>query len=244
MPPLKAYAIDIVGSMTGIGAFTLLSATGTPPVVWFTAAALLVIAIDLGRGWRGWAFLNGVALAAVVFLVAVQAIRITGESWSPYYRISTLSDTAGKLHIYVDGIPHQTLHPLGQPELEQFYNQVYEWFPGRTYPNVLIIGAGSGSDAAIALSRGAQHIDAVEIDPRIQQIGALNHPNRPYDDPRVTPHINDGRAFLRTTDKKYDLVVFALPDSLTLVSQQSSIRLEILPFHGGGIHQRPRSHVS
>jgi spermidine synthase len=95
---------------------------------------------------------------------------------------------------------------------------------------VLIVGAGSGSDAAIALSRGAEHVDAVEIDPRIQQIGAENHPNRPYDDPRVTPHINDGRAFLRTTDKKYDLVVFALPDSLTLVSQQSNIRLESFLF--------------
>jgi hypothetical protein len=230
MPPLKAYAIDIAGSMTGIAGFTLLSATGTPPVVWFTVAALLVVAIDLGRGWRGWAVLNGVALAAVVFLVVVQATRVTGESWSPYYRINTLYDTVGKLHINVDGIPHQTLHPLDQPDLEQFYTQVYEWFPGRTYPEVLIVGAGSGSDAAIALSRGAQHVDAVEIDPRLQQIGAQNHPNRPYDDPRVTPHINDGRAFLRTTDKKYDLVVFALPDSLTLVSQQSNIRLESFLF--------------
>jgi Spermine/spermidine synthase domain len=165
-----------------------------------------------------------------VFLVVVQAARVTGESWSPYYRINTLYDTVGKLHINVDGIPHQTLHPLDQPDLEQFYTQVYEWFPGRTYPEVLIVGAGSGSDAAIALSRGAQHVDAVEIDPRLQQIGAQNHPNRPYDDPRVTPHINDGRAFLRTTDKKYDLVVFALPDSLTLVSQQSNIRLESFLF--------------
>jgi hypothetical protein len=38
--------------------------------------------------------------------------------------------------------------------------------------------------------------------------------------------VNDGRAFLQSTDRKYDLVLFALPDSLTLVSGASSLRLE------------------
>ena len=92
--------------------------------------------------------------------------------------------------------------------------------------NVLIVGAGSGSDVAIALAQGAKHIDAVEIDPRLQQIGAERHPDHPYQDPRVSVHINDGRAFLEQTDTTYDLILFALPDSLTLVSGQSSLRLE------------------
>ena len=39
-------------------------------------------------------------------------------------------------------------------------------------------------------------------------------------------HINDGRAFLEQTHTKYDLILFALPDSLTLVAGQSSLRLE------------------
>ena len=34
-------------------------------------------------------------------------------------------------------------------------------------------------------------------------------------------HITDGRAFSSRTDKKYDLILFALPDSLTLVSWAS-----------------------
>ena len=52
-------------------------------------------------------------------------------------------------------------------------------------------------------------------------------PSRPaYQDPRVTTHVNDGRAFLENTDKKYDLILFALPDSLTLVSGASALRLE------------------
>jgi SAM-dependent methyltransferase len=95
---------------------------------------------------------------------------------------------------------------------------------------VLIVGAGSGSDVAIALMKGAKHIDAVDIDPRIMQIGKQYNLDRPYDDPRVTRHVNDGRAFLERTDKKYDLILFALPDSLTLVSGASQIRLESFLF--------------
>ena len=58
------------------------------------------------------------------------------------------------------------------------------------------MGAGSGSDVAIALSKGAKHVDAVDIDPRILEIGAERNPNHPYQDPRVTRYVDDGRAFL------------------------------------------------
>ena len=46
----------------------------------------------------------------------------------------------------------------------------------------------------------------------------------------MTAHIGDGRAFLESTDKKYDLIVLALPDSLTLVSGNSALRLESFLF--------------
>ena len=44
--------------------------------------------------------------------------------------------------------------------------------------------------------------------------------------PRVIPHLDDGRHFLRTTDQKYDLVIYALVDSLILHSGYANIRLE------------------
>jgi SAM-dependent methyltransferase len=230
MPPLKAYAIDIGGSMTGIAAFTLLSAVGTNPIVWFAVAVGLVVALELGRRLSFWTMANGVALVALLTLVVVSTNDRKGDIWSPYYRINSFTVESGLVHLTVDGIPHQALHPLGEEGIEEFYQQVYRWFPDRTYPEVLIVGAGSGSDAAIALSHGAGHIDAVEIDPKLQEIGRERHPNRPYADPRVTAYVNDGRAYLRNTDKKYDLIIFALPDSLTLVSQQSNIRLESFLF--------------
>src|SRR5205823_6862918 len=70
-------------------------------------------------------------------------------------------------------------------------------------------------------------IDAAEIDPVIQRLGAKHHPDQPYADPRVTLHLNDGRNFLRKApSEEYDLVVFALIDSLVLQSGYSNLRLE------------------
>ncbi|MGI8533547.1 MAG: spermidine synthase, partial [Candidatus Limnocylindrales bacterium] len=227
MPPLRAYAIDIGGSMVGIAGFTLLSAAGTPPTVWFTSAALLGGLLLLGTRINAWSAIGVVAMVAAVTGVAVHADR--EEIWSPYYRINHYQVADGKTHINVNGIPHQAMHPVDAPK-EEFYDQVYRWFPGQTYERVLVVGAGSGSDVALALANGAQHVDAVEIDPAIQQLGIELHPNQPYDDPRVTRIINDGRAYLRTTDQRYDLVIFALPDSLTLVSTTANVRLESFLF--------------
>ncbi len=61
----------------------------------------------------------------------------------------------------------------------------------------------------------------------IQSIGARGHPDKPYDDPRVVVHLDDGRNFLRNApDGHYDLIIYALVDSLVLHSSYSNIRLE------------------
>jgi SAM-dependent methyltransferase len=241
-PPLEAYAFDIGGSLAGIAAFTILSAAGTPPIVWFGVAAILVIALNAGTGLRMPTLVSAASFVAIIFLAYSQGAQNPGEIWSPYYRIDTYTNTAGQLAINVNGIPHQTIHQVNGPQ-ESFYTQIYRWFPGRTYQNVLIVGAGSGTDTAIALANGAGHVDAVEIDPAIQQLGRDFDPDKPYQDPRVTPIENDGRAYLRSTDKHYDLVIFALPDSLTLVSSQANIRLESFLFTNEAF-QSVRDHLS
>ena len=86
-------------------------------------------------------------------------------------------------------------------------------------------------------------MDAVEIDPRIHEIGQDLQPDHPYQDPRVTVHIDDGRAFLERTHKHVDLILFALPDSITLVAGQSSLRLESYLFTKEAM-QTVRAHLA
>jgi hypothetical protein len=230
MPPLKAYAVDIIGSLSGIALFGLMSALSTGPVVWFGVVAVLVVLLVLGTriDWSA-----GVTIVVILATIVPVAMSRPDDLWSPYYRISILDrGVPGRLEaINVNGIPHQGLHCV-ECAKEPFYDQVYQWFPGRTYRTALVVGAGSGSDVALLLAHNPdiERIDAVEIDPRIQEIGVQDHPDRPYDDPRVFRHVNDGRAFLRSTDQDYDIVIFALPDSLTLVSQAANVRLESFLF--------------
>ncbi len=91
---------------------------------------------------------------------------------------------------------------------------------------MLIIGAGGGNDVAAALQNGAAHVDAVEIDRQLYELGRDGHPDQPYQSDKVDVHIDDGRAFLERSDKKWDRILLALPDSLTLVTGQASVRLE------------------
>ena len=222
--PLEAYRWDIVGSLLGIAAFSALSFLWAPPLAWGLVVSVLFLVLRQG----GWLPLQLMGVLAIVFILGKEGMA-PYYSWSPYYKVSTAPAPGprGTYEIAVNGIPHQSIQSVEQRRTsDPTYFVPYERGGANQPVDVLIIGAGNGSDVAIALSEGAGHVDAVEIDPRLAQLGAQLHPDKPYQDPRVSVTINDGRAFLESTNKRYDLILFALPDSLTLVQGPSSLRLE------------------
>lgn len=226
MPPLRAYAIDITGSLFGIAVFTIVSTAGSSPTIWFALLALGLLAVALGRGVTAWSLVSGAAMIGVLYVsIASPALNSRDDVWSPYHRITKVTGYDLEV-LLVNGIGHQILWRHDDPRKEPTYQQVYRWFPGRTFDRVLIIGAGTGSDVAQALSHGAGHVDAVEIDPVIASIGRQDHPNRPYQDARVTLHVDDGRNFLRNSRNHYDLVIFGFTDSLTVINAAGNLRLE------------------
>ncbi len=222
--PLRAYRLDIAGSIAGIVVFSLLSFLHAPPVFWGVVAAGGLVLLLGGRSARWWQL---AAAAVVVVLLGIESAA-PHQTWSPYYKLSAV--VAGKdsaLYVTANNIPYQAARSL--PVLrdeKKFYFYPYQHVARSSLKNVLIVGAGTGNDVTVALAEGAQHVDAVEIDPVLLGIGRAKHPNHPYDSPRVTTHTDDGRAFVQDTTKKYNLILFALPDSLTAVAGQSSIRLE------------------
>ncbi len=226
LEPLDAYRLDLMGSLAGIAGFTALSFLRAPSVVWGIVVAVAYLLLLAPKPPAP----ATIAAAALVGLLTLETMG-AGISWSPYYKVKTDPipglGSNDHLRISVNGIPHQEMWAAdARLQREPQYALPYERLDGNPLRNVLIIGAGSGSDVAIALRKGAEHVDAVEIDPRILQIGQERHPDRPYDDPRVSTYVNDGRAFLEQSERKYDLILFALPDSLVLVSGASAIRLE------------------
>ncbi|MER6582057.1 spermidine synthase [Nonomuraea sp. NPDC001023] len=228
LPRLEAYRYDLIGSLSGIAAFTALSFLSAPPVFWGVVAALcygLLLAPRPRSLYLGLVVLPSLLVAGLLLSETLTA----GALWSPYYKVTYKAMQmlgVPVTDISVNGIPHQQAVPAyARLQWERQYGLPYERTT-RPPKDVLIVGAGSGTDVAIALSKGAQHVDAVEIDPKLRELGGSLHPDKPYADPRVTTHITDGRAFLERSGDRYDLILFALPDSLTLVSGASSLRLE------------------
>ena len=96
--------------------------------------------------------------------------------WSPYYRIVAkqfdLGDGEAGLNVQVNGVPHQVARSVegrlrDDPLYGVAYDRVVHGAPGK----VLVVGAGTGNDVALALAKGATHVDAVEIDPKILDLG-------------------------------------------------------------------------
>jgi hypothetical protein len=230
--PLEAYRIDILGSLLGITVFSVLSFLWLPPVAW-GAVVCLALAALLWRRMRWWQL---VSLVAVLVALGIESAS-PDDHWSPYYKVHAVHTTAlqlvrgiptrGVITVWANNIPHQTAYPITTlRRFEPFYFYPYRHVDRARLNRVLIVGAGTGNDVAVALSEGAKHIDAVEIDPVIQSLGRRWNPDRPYQSRRVSVHINDGRAFIQNTHSRYDLILFALPDSLTLLTGQGNLRLE------------------
>jgi SAM-dependent methyltransferase len=233
---LRAYVSNILGSLAGIAAFALASYLWTTPLVWFAVVVAIWLCFlkrrTLLQLYCGLAVLT--IMAFVSYNVTLRSPYQSTDSkyrtliWSPYYKIIY---TPEEKTINTNNIAHQAMvqvHDKGPAySLPHLLNHDAG---GQPFENVLIIGAGSGNDVSVALANGAKHVDAVEIDPAIYNLGRAGHVDHPYQDPRVTIHIDDGRSFIRKTDQKYDLIIYALVDSLVLHSGYSSLRLESFLF--------------
>ena len=221
LEPLEAYRWDLIGSISGVIGFSVLSFLGAPPIIWGVVAGLLFLGLLHDSDKKALL----VRLVAVFLLFGVLAEESIGEdkAWSPYYALSWEDNEVGGIDMSINDVGTWKQFPVG---VVSPYSFVHDVRTADSPGDVLIIGAGSGNDVSEALARGANRVDAVEIDPLIHEIASKNHPDDPYADPRVFTHINDGRAFLERTDRQWDMILLALPDSLTVVLGQGSVRLE------------------
>jgi spermidine synthase len=221
---VMGYTLNIGGSIVGIVGFSVLSFLQAPPLVWFAVACA-------GIGYllyqeRALTWLR--TLTLITLLTGITLPSLVGDylgyetRWSPYYAVLRKDNS-----IIVNMIDHQAMVPFSKAGgIYSLIHLLQRYSGGKPFQDVLIIGAGSGNDLDHALQFKVNRIDAVEIDPVIQNIGIRRNVDHPYQDPRTIRHLDDGRHFLRTTDHKYDLVIYALVDSLILHSSYANIRLE------------------
>jgi spermine/spermidine synthase len=237
LPPLSAYSVNVGFSLVGILVFALLSRISSGPAIW----VLVAIAALFPFFWKPWS----AAFFAAAFLLSLWLTPQT-VLWSPYYRVEVvpveLRSQSGavfslgyNVNLNHDGMEGaynyrddfvRSLPSDVQDQLTDYYNVPYRIF-GPQFKKILVLGAGAGNDVAAALRNGVQTIDAVEIDPKIIDVGKRYHPELPYASPSVRIHVADARTFLRDPrNNGYDMVVFGALDSHAAFSSMSSIRLD------------------
>ncbi len=240
---IRAYSVNIVGSLGGVWLFQGLSWAATPPAVWFGVSAGWLLALALTQGER--AARAGALAAAAAVVVGVGASSPDRIVWSPYQKLQIRpfvpgDSREGVQHGYlmeVNGTFYQLLLDLSERFVHAHpgaldadlvkrsdYNLPFAFKPDAR--RVLIVGAGSGNNAAAALRHGVEQVDCVEIDPQIYEVGRQLHPERPYDSSRVRMFINDARAFFKHAEGSYDLIWFGWLDAHTLGSSYNNLRLD------------------
>jgi SAM-dependent methyltransferase len=238
---LNAYGLNLMGSILGVVALFVMSLYWLPPVIWFGAMGGIMLLFVLSRD----DFLP-LGIASFCVLLAILAWPVQPETqriYSPYQLLERTAKPDGLMQILSGGSYYQKVYNFadtrrGLESGADRYVRAYYEFPynfNKTPERVAIVGSGSGNDVATALRMGAAHVDAIEIDPAIAFLGTKYHPERPYDDPRVTLSINDARNFFRTADQKYDLIVYGVLDSHTALSHASSLRVDSYVYTREGI---------
>jgi hypothetical protein len=223
---VAAYTANVLGSLAGIVGFGLMSELRSPPVLWYGLSAVLLFRFL--RRWSAVQVASAIGLVTVLSLISYYEGMKRVTIWSPYYKVAYTPQIGS---LTTNNIGHQDMITIGETGAAYMLPHLLNRDAGRPpFGEAMIIGAGSGNDVAAALAGGVEHVDAVEIEPVLNEVGRSDHPNRPYDSPRVSIHLDDGRSFVRKTGKAYDLVSYALVDSLVLHSGYSSLRLESFLF--------------
>jgi SAM-dependent methyltransferase len=243
-PPLVAYSCNLLGSLAGIGLFTLLCYAWAPPAVWLILTiACLVPFLLLGQS--RFVLVSSLACSGVALSVLALPFRTDLlDVYSPYQVLSLQVPRADHPNVQVNHVYYQRIFDLSHDTVRSRSDlkgiaECYEW-PYNLKPapeRVLVVGAGTGNDVAAGLRRNAGHVDAVEIDPAILGYGKQLHPEKPYQDERVEAIVEDARTFLRRTDRSYDLIVYGLLDSHTLLSGRSSVRLDSFVYTVEGLRE-------
>jgi hypothetical protein len=240
---LPAYGLNLLGSLGGVLVMHLASLVWSPPLIWFAPifGGLLLFYPRRRPLISAGALSIGVALAVLAW-PAGHALKTI---YSPYQTLELQRGSNGLISMLAGGHYHQRIHDLSDARMQSADDGLrrirdYYELPYRTFGRprtVAVVGAGTGNDVAAALRRGAASVDAIEIDPAILRVGRQHHPEHPYDDPRVHAVVDDARSFLRTTDRTYDMVVYGLLDSHTLLSHVSSVRIDSYVYTVEGLRE-------
>ncbi len=237
----RLYGVDLLGAAAGSFALIpMLPLLGGEGTVVFAAILAAASGLCLSRGdqkmTRSLLLVSAIVLTILVpqaadllpikyhqnkrrYNEAVDNNSIMATRWSPLSKVDVAKHRPGVWDIWIDGGTNESamINWSGdvsklEPMMWSSIGVIHNLRQGQN-SDVMIIGPSGGKEVLFALSHGARHVDAVELDPSIAALtnqspfkefmGGL------YQLDQVNFVNDEGRAFLRRQmGKKYDIIQF------------------------------------
>lgn len=231
----KLYFLDLLGASIGCASLVLLiPELGGSGTILAASVMALSAALVFSFNWKQL-IAPLIVIATVVSVIPSAEIYFpsAGQSekryfkqslengeiiytgWSPAARIDVAVGLGNHRVIWIDGGTNQSQMSKrsGKIKKRSFPKEVYRSveipFLLKKNPEVMIIGPGGGPEVASALEYDAKFVTAVELDPVITKLvqGKFsNYLGFLYSNPRVQLVNEEGRSFIRRSNKKYDII--------------------------------------
>lgn len=222
------YAFNALASVLGAlcAAWILLPTIGFAKTAWLSgvlvAAAGVVLSTDTKKRTR----LAGYTMLALVIAFAADSGvgRTRAQGWyfgdyqpvsvlefyeGPDSTVSAVEYSNGQRSLIIDGFT--AAHQFGEKEAgTEHYMAWMGHLPMLLHENpkdALVICFGTGQTANAVRRENPASLDIVDINPRVFKLAHNFSKNEGVlEDPRVHAIVMDGRAYMRRTEKKYDII--------------------------------------
>jgi hypothetical protein len=150
--------------------------------------------------------------------------EIEKSYWDPVSRIDVITLRNGVKHIAYDGGSQSSfIYPfsgdyqqirsdLPEKTMSHFGGQhvyISHYLKRDSDQDVLIIGSAAGQETKAAITFGARSVDAIEMVGYVVKIGKEDYADingNIFNHPKVNSSVGEGRSYLRSTQKKYDII--------------------------------------
>lgn len=213
------YALSTIGSILGVyvTVFWLIPTFGTRVTFFAFAAILLLVALSGFLRVRA-PLLAAVTLAFLLIALSLQLLErnasikplanVVYETESPYNYIQVIDENGLRLLTVNEGQAYQSVYYPNTILLGGYWDLflVTPYLTSAEPPrSLLAVGLAGGTvTKQFGLVYPGIHMEGIEIDPELVRVGrewfAMNEPN-------LNVIVGDGRAALRRTDSRYDVIV-------------------------------------
>ncbi len=231
----RLYAADLCGAaMGGLASVALMRSFSPPAAFVFGVVPIVAALVAYQSSWPGWSGRAGL-VAVCASALALSAAIFAGPVWLRNFQNFRVE--GGRLRTV---IKYEWNHIIRTDHMAGWYvldgeaaTRINQWNPNpappRTpayglapkSPSVAVIGVGGGRELVEALQAGASSVLAIDLNPTILSWarGADRALNKDlYYDPRVETQLGEGRHVVRSSDRRFDMIVIHAIDTYAATS--------------------------